>query len=164
MHRATAWTVHLAVLATAVSGGILAWSIYFATEDEPQARIDPEEEFADLAAEFAVQDPWQVWATPAHVLAAPVCLFAVGLIWRAHVWPRIRHGSRPRRRTGLALAALFLPLALAGYLLQVLLAEDARHWTSILHACLGGLFASAYLVHQIPRRSRGRSGGDATPP
>ena len=61
----------------------------------------------------------------AHVLVAPFAVFGLGLILRRHVLARIWTGEVNGRKTGVAMFWLFLPLALTGYLIQVLVEGGA---------------------------------------
>lgn len=137
MTRRTAWLVHVSTALIAGTGLVYAWMAWFAV---------PEDEFA------VVGHPLQPTFQHLHVLAAPIVVFACGLVWRGHVWGRIRSGFRPRRRTGIALAALLLPMIASGYLLQVTTSE-ALHavwvWTHVATSCA---WTAVYVAHQLLRR------------
>ena len=45
-------------------------------------------------------------------------VFAIGLIWRNHVWRHYKTGRNTLRRTGLTLLFLFGPMIVSGYLIQ----------------------------------------------
>ena len=48
------------------------------------------------------EPPWQPAVQHLHVLAAPLLVFALGLIWKAHAWPgvRLRVAARRAQRAG----------------------------------------------------------------
>ena len=136
MSRTTALILHAAVTAMAMTGGWLIWIVYFAA--------DPAETEFEM---LAVQSPWQPWLVTVHVVAAPALVFFVGLIWLSHVWGRIKLGLEGRRAGGQVLAWVFLPMVLAGYLLQVVEAETGRRVLGWAHAAAGVVFVVTYLVH-----------------
>lgn len=140
---ATARFVHAAMAVVAAGGAVYGWMVYFA---------EPADEFA------LVNHPWQPELRSLHILAAPVALFACALIWRAHVWERIRSGFRPRRRTGLCLAVLFFPMVLSGYLLQISTGETLRTIWTWTHALTGSVWGLVYVGHLLsPARRERRS-------
>lgn len=91
--------------------------------------------------------PWQPAVLAAHVLAAPIAVFAMGLLLRGHALPQLRRGEREGRGTGLALTAVGTPLVFSGYLVQVFTGETLRKGTGWIHAALGVLFALAFVMH-----------------
>jgi hypothetical protein len=137
MKRWEAWTNHLGWGLTAASGVFYGILKYFVAGADPDSRLS---------------HPWQPTLLALHVLAAPVAMFGLGLLFRRHALVRLFAGEREGRRSGGSMTWLALPLALSGYLVQALTGEAAHRWTGWFHAALGLLFAAAYLVH--PRRSR----------
>jgi hypothetical protein len=91
--------------------------------------------------------PWQPAVLAAHVLAAPLAVFAMGLLLRGHALPQLKRGEREGRGTGLTLTAVGMPLVFSGYLVQVFTGEALRKGTGWIHTALGGLFALAFLLH-----------------
>lgn len=140
MTKGEAWFTHAATLAVGVTGVVYAWMRYFATPADPFA---------------VVNHPWQPFVLHAHVVTAPLLVFAVGMIWRAHVWERVRSGFKARRRTGILLFALVLPMIASGYLLQVAEGERAREVWLVVHVATSALWVLGYPAHQLsPRRRR----------
>ena len=140
MSRATAWTLHLSVVVMAVTGLWLTWIVFLAPP--------PQESETEM---FAVGDPWQPLLNVIHVVVAPVLIFAIGFIWREHVWRRIGFDNAQRRKSGVVLVLLGGPLVLGGYCLQVTDNETLRSIFGWTHAAAGALFATCYLVHLILR-------------
>lgn len=137
MRRADAYFVHVAMALVAVSGAVFAWMKYGMTTDDP----------------FAVANhPLQPWFLDAHVVAAPASMFALGLIFRSHIWRKFRGTSRDRRKSGLALMSLVVPMVLSGYLLQVSAGETTREVMAVIHWISSAVFVIGYLVHQFSRR------------
>lgn len=119
------------------TGFVYAWMAWFAVSDDPDALVN---------------HPLQPDVQHAHVLVAPLLVFALGLVWRTHVWSRVRAGHRERRSSGLALFALAAPMAASGYLLQT--AGDpawrtAWMWT---HVATSVLWTLAFVAHRIAAR------------
>ncbi len=140
MTRGSARFLHVSTALVGGSGLVYAWMRYL---------VEPADEFA------VVNHPWQPDALHAHIAVAPLLVFACGWIWLDHVWRRVRSGFAGRRRSGLALFALFGPMVLSGYLLQISEAELAREIWIVTHVATSLLWTSAYLVHQLaPRPAR----------
>lgn len=140
MTRGEAWLTHLA---TAVAGGtglVYGWMRYLA---------EPADEFS------IVNHPWQPELKALHILGVPLLVFACGLLWRHHVWARVRSGYPGRRRTGLVLFALLVPMVVSGYGVQVAVAEGWRTAWIWIHGVSSVLWVLGYLVHQLaPRKGR----------
>ena len=139
MTRPTAWFQHLANLLVAGTGIGWAWTIWF---------VEPEDPFA------IVNHPWQPALQTWHIVTAPLLVFGLGLLWRNHVWARVRSGFKARRPTGLILFALAFPMIVSGYLLQVAVDEtwrDAWMWT---HLVTSSLWVVVYLIHQLSPRKK----------
>ena len=132
MSRTTAWSVHLAALAVGVTGLVYGWMRYL---------LAPPDELS--VVNHPAQPLWQ----HLHVLVAPLLVFAVGLMWSAHAWQRVRTRFPLRRPSGLALFALFFPLALSGAWVQVAESEEMRAWAGGVHSAAGVAWCLAYGVH-----------------
>ena len=136
MTRGVANSIHVTIATLTATGALLIWMVLIA--DPPS--------FEDIES-FAVEQSGQAITTELHILAGPVLIFLVGLIWGSHVWSRIRNGATSRRHTGIALTICFPLLALSGYLLQIASDEAAREALGWGHAVCGVLFAGIYAVH-----------------
>jgi hypothetical protein len=138
MTRFEAWLVHLANLLVGGTGLAYAWLRYFATP------VD----------ELSLVHPWQGTAQHAHVLAAPLLVFALGVIWRSHVWAGFRLGSPARRRSGVTMLALAAPMIASGYLLQVAVEPGWRQAWIAVHVAASVLWLVGTLAHQLTPRPR----------
>ena len=136
MKRWEAWWNHVALAAVSLTGLVYGMFKYLVPSADPDSRIG---------------HPWQPAAMKAHVLAAPLALFAVGLIFRRHAMARMRSGEQKGRRTGAAMYWLLLPLALTGYLVQVFVESSAVRAAAWSHLALGVAFLLGYAFH--PQRS-----------
>ena len=147
MSRFEALFVHLATVLVGGTGLIYAWMRYFA---EPQDPWSP------------IRHPWQPTLQHLHVLLAPLLVFALGFLWRQHVWPGLSLGMRERRRSGLALTAVAVPMAASGYLLQTATDETWRKVWIAIHLATSLLWLLAYAAHQLqPRLARRAEKGEA---
>lgn len=137
MKRWEARVNHIGWSLAALSGLVYGVLKYFATSPDPDSRLG---------------HPWQPAVLAAHVLAAPVAVFGFGLLFRRHALTRLSTGERARRRTGTAMILLAIPLALSGYVLQVMTGDAARRWTGFAHAALGLVYAIGYATHPLSSR------------
>lgn len=133
---------HLAVTAVAASGILLGAMKYLLVPEDPDSPLN---------------HPWQPSVLKAHLLAAPLLVFALGAVWRQHGLARLRSGETVGRRSGRALLVAAIPLVLSGYLVQVFVHDGARRWSGWIHAALGLAFALAFFAH--PRRPARQSTG-----
>lgn len=91
----------------------------------------------------------------AHILTAPALVFACALIWQDHVWAKFKSGAKARRRTGILLGSLVVPMILTGYLLQVSYTEPWRELWRVSHLVSSFVWLVGYGVHQLsPRRAK----------
>ncbi len=142
MTRLEAWAVHLSTAAVGGTGLVYAWMRYL---------LDPSDPYA------VVNHPLQPAVQHLHVLAAPLLVFAAGLLWRRHAWGQWRGGVATRRRSGLGMLVALAPMVASGYLLQTTV-TPAWHaaWVG-LHLGASGLWLLAWAGHAgiaFRRRSR----------
>ena len=137
MTRLEAWLLHSANLLVGGTGLVYAWMLYACA---------PADEFA------LVNHPWQPTFLHAHVLAAPLLVFALGLVWRQHVAARVLGGHRPRRTSGLVLFLGAAPMVASGYLLQTAPGAGwSGAWVAI-HLATSALWLASYVAHLVARR------------
>ena len=91
-------------------------------------------------------------AQAAHILTAPALVFASALVWQDHVWAKFKGGLRPRRRTGILLGSLLVPMILSGYLLQISYEEPWREIWRLAHQVSSFLWLLGYGSHQLSSR------------
>lgn len=140
MNRAEAWLLHVANLLVGGTGIVYAVLRYLVERPDPFSAIHP------------AQPPIQ----HAHVWTAPLLVFAVGAVWRAHAWACTRLGVRSRHRTGVALMLGVAPMAFSGYFLQTAVDPSWRKLWIVVHVATSLLWLASYLGHQLLRRP-GRS-------
>ncbi|HVS03845.1 MAG TPA: hypothetical protein VMT16_13850 [Thermoanaerobaculia bacterium] len=139
MKRWESWSVHASLLLVGITGLIYAWMRYLLAPTDPYA---------------VVNHPLQPAMQHLHVLTAPLLVFAVGLIWRAHVWSHWRKGVGSRRRSGLLLLANLAPMVLSGYLIQTTVSEGWRVAWVVVHCTTAALFLVGYGGHLLARLSQ----------
>jgi hypothetical protein len=144
MKRWEAWVNHAGWSLVALSGLVYGVLKYFVAPADPDSRLG---------------HPWQPVVLAVHVLAAPMAVFALGLVFRRHALTRLTTGEPERRRTGTVMTLLAIPLAFSGFVLQVLTGDAARRWTGWAHAALGLVYAVGYAIHPL---AFGRGGRFAT--
>ena len=129
----------LSTLLVAATGLLYAWMKYLQKPADPFS---------------VVNHPWQPGMLSAHVLAAPLLLFAFGLIARDHILGRYRDPrARKGRPSGLAALSALVPMVTSGYLLQVMTSSGDRRAAALVHLGSGIVFLAAYGWHL------GRAGG-----
>jgi len=129
--------VHVSNALVGGTGVVYAWMRYFAV---------PTDEYA------VVNHPWQPSLQHLHILVAPLLVFVCGLIFKRHVWARVRAGFQPRRRTGLGLALMLVPMIVSGYLLQTTGDELwSRVWVWV-HVATSVLWMVGYGFHLLSPR------------
>jgi hypothetical protein len=95
-----------------------------------------------------VNHPWQPQTQHLHILVAPLLVFTAGLVWRRHVWAQWKRGLEERRRSGLSLVSLLVPMIVSGYLIQTSVDDRWRRiWVGV-HLASAGLWLLGYLTHQ----------------
>ena len=132
MKRWEAWTSHAGWALVSASGILYGVLKYFAHNPDPESRLG---------------HPWQPGVLAAHLLVAPVAVFALGVVFRRHALARWKRGDREGRRTGGIVLFCSFALVVSGYLIPALTGDAARRWTGWIHAGLGVVVASAYLLH-----------------
>ena len=124
--------LHAATAVAALSGSVYGWFRYFG------------QRMGDFGPE---PSPWQGWWQHAHVLAAPLLLFMLGVAVRGHLMLKLRQGGREGRRTGLALGFVLAPMVLAGFGIQVVTDEKWHVALAWIHGVSASVFTLGYLVH-----------------
>jgi hypothetical protein len=109
-----------------------------------------------------VNHPWQPHVQHLHVLAAPMLVFAAGLIWSRHVSLKYRNGGQGRF-TGIGLVVSLVPMAASGYLIQVAVDPMWRTAWIVVHVASSLMWMVVLAVHQVrtwlvPGRARPRDG------
>jgi len=142
MGRMERWSLHLSALAVILTGLGFGWLKY------AHQRL----------GEFGPEPyPLQGWLRHGHVLAAPVLVFAFGLLVRGHVLPALRAATSAGRRTGLGSALLLAPMILSGYGLQVCV-DPVWHlalaWTHGLTSLAFMLAFGLHLLRPLARAYR----------
>ena len=126
------WLLLLSAAGTALTGAVYAWMRYLLEPVEPWA---------------VIHHPLEPWVLKAHILVAPLLVFAVGMIAVSHVWKHFRSGARSGRRTGVLGMGMFVPMVVSGYLVQALTQPSLLLATVVLHVATGTLFAVGLALH-----------------
>jgi len=133
--RAESWAMHLSSLLVGGTGLVYAWMLYFVHPADPWA---------------VANHPWQPHVQHLHILAAPLLVFTMGLVWQRHIWSHWRNGIRRGRRSGLSLVLTLVPMAVSGYLVQTAVDDGWRKLWVAVHLVASGLWIAGYLAHQTP--------------
>jgi len=139
MTRAQVVTLQIAVALTAITGVVFAWMKYAMKSDDPFA---------------VVNHPLQPWMLSAHVVVAPLAVFAFGWIFGNHILPAFANGSR-KRPSGVSAMWMLAPMVVSGYLMQVSTDDALRHAMAVAHWISSGAFVVAYVAHILFRVGAG---------
>ncbi len=134
IRRFELWFLSLATLAAGMTGLVLFYM---------KEMLEPVDPFS------VVNHPWQPLVLKAHLVAVPMLVFAVGLIFSSHAAERYRTGRSTGRRSGAGLLALFAPLVLSGVGVQVLTHEAWQRGAVWLHVATGACYLMFFLVHRL---------------
>jgi hypothetical protein len=135
MPRLERYLLVLANLSVGVTGVVYAVMRYL---------LEPVDEWA------VVNHPWQPHLQHLHVLAVPLLVFAVAMVWKQHAFAALRNGRR-RLVSGMTVLASFVPMVASGYLIQVAVQPGWRTvWVGV-HLVASGLWLLGYLVHWLTR-------------
>lgn len=126
------WLIWGSSIATGLTGLVYWWM---------KDHMEPMDPWA------AINHPLQPWVLKAHILAAPVLVFAVGLVAGEHVWRHWSEGVRAGRRSGLTAIWVFAPMVATGYLIQT---ATRSGWLEVLawvHLGTGTLYLVGLAAH-----------------
>ena len=144
MSRFERWGVWVTSAITALTGIGLLWTKYFVQTSDPWA---------------VVNSPLQPWLLRSHLVAAPLLVFAIGLITTRHIWRHFRTAVRMGRRTGVTTGLVVFPMILSGYLIQVI---TGRAWLTamvVAHIAAGLVYTAGIALHQVAIGSRRANAG-----
>lgn len=147
MKRWEVWWNHAALVAVSLTGVAYGIFKYFVPGSDPDSRIG---------------HPWQPVMLKAHILVAPLAVFAIGLLFRRHALARILMKESNGRRSGAIMFWIVLPLTLTGYLIPVFVDTTAVRASGWSHAVLGLVFLLGYAFHPRPKASSDSVGDDAS--
>ncbi len=142
------WSVWISAVLTTVTGIGLFWSKYFLDAGDPWS---------------VVNHPLQPWVLKAHIVSAPLLVFALGMIALRHIWKHFRNGPSQGRRSGIITGLVTVPMILSGYLIQAVTHTAWLQAIAISHIALGLAFGFGLSLHQLfvsqrPRPSHASDG------
>lgn len=147
-------------ISTALAGGSGAAYFWVAYTMEPARPWD------------AVNHPLQPWLLKAHVLTAPLLLFALGLVTANHIWRHFSEGAPGGRKTGVTAMLALVPMVSTGYLIQVVTHPGWLAAIGWAHVVTSALFLAGFLFHGLlfapgkvlgPRGRSSRNGRHSRP-
>jgi len=134
------WLLWMSSIATALTGVVYFWM---------DRMLLPVDEFA------IINHPLQPLVLKAHILVAPLLVFAIGVIAIDHIWKYFRGTIRRARRTGVSTMWPIAPMVLSGYLIQAITQEAWLVAIAWVHIGTGLLYVATLVGHQVAvRRSR----------
>jgi len=141
MTRFQKWLLLGSSLAAGVTGLLYWWMKHM---------MEPVTEWA------AINHPLQPWVLKAHILAAPVLVFAAGLIASDHIARHLKKARSPGRWSGMTTLWLLAPMVLSGYLIQTITHPAGLVFLSWFHLGTGGIYLMGLGIHQwVFKRRKG---------
>ncbi len=140
MTRAEKWFIWLSAALTGGTGLGLLWTKYFVQPSDPWA---------------VVNHPLQPWFLKAHILVAPLLVFALGMISVRHVWRHLANGQRRVRGSGVLIAVTAPAMIVTGYLIQTVTHTGWLTALAMAHIGFSTLFLIALPAHRRGGRLRG---------
>lgn len=132
MSRFERWSLWTSGFVVSVTGLGLLWTKYLLESEDPWS---------------AINHPAQPWLLKAHILAAPLFIFVLGLVTTRHIWPHLRAGLRSGRGSGIFTALVITPAVLSGYLIQTIIEPTWLAGAVIVHIVTGTLLAFGLALH-----------------
>ncbi|MBT8461652.1 MAG: hypothetical protein KJO44_03945 [Gemmatimonadetes bacterium] len=139
MTRFERWTVWSSAIATGLTGLGFMWAKYF---------VPPPDQWS------VVNHPLEPWFLKLHIVVAPVFVFAVGLVATRHIIPHLKKREPSGRRSGLIMVWMLLPMALTGYLVQVVSSPRWLVPLAIVHIVTGCAFLVGIAGHRVRSNTR----------
>ncbi len=128
------WLLWASTILVGVTGLVYAWMKYLVVSEEPFA---------------VVHHPWQPFVLKAHILTAPLLIFAVGVVFLRHVLRQWRSREPEGRRSGLLVFFFFTAMVLSGYLIQTATGEGWLQALVVAHLATGIAYLAVVSVHQV---------------
>lgn len=132
MSRWERWSFNILSSAVFLTGVIYFWMKYLLEQEDPFSVIN---------------HPLQPLSLDLHILAAPLLLLVFGIIFKPHVLKKIRSHSSANRRSGWIVLLSCLPMAVSGYLLQILGDPLLLRVSLVIHLASGTFFGATCLIH-----------------
>ena len=145
MSRTERWLLNISNLLVGGTGVVYAVMIFL---------MESPEEWS------VVNHPWQPHVQHLHVLAAPLLVFACGLLWNRHVLPKLSANNPRGRITGLALVIQLIPMVLSGYLIQVSVSEGWRTIWVWVHLVTSFAWIMMTIAHRLLPSDHSGPGAD----
>jgi hypothetical protein len=141
MSRIDAWLLHISNGLVMVTGLVYAWMAYFVKSDDPYA---------------VVGHPWQPHIQHAHVIVAPLLVLVLGHMWSRHIGPHLHRVTHRRKKSGLGMLLMALPMLFSGYAIQVAVSAQWRAAWVIVHMATSLIWICGYVIHMTARLRRAR--------
>jgi len=103
-----------------------------------------------IVTQYGVRpNPWQGYWQGAHILVVPALVFAIGMLWKDHIYPKYQKREQRKRKSGLILIISFFLMGITGYLIQVMGGVETIIFIKNFHFYSSLIWSLAYGVHQF---------------
>jgi hypothetical protein len=101
-----------------------------------------------------VNHPLEPITLKLHILAGPLLIFVMGILFRSHVREMLRQKHMPAKTGGLVAVFLFFATSLSGYLLQIVTWPVLHGVLTYMHPVSGLFFGLVIGIHALRRKNR----------
>lgn len=134
MSRWESWLLHVLTFVVGASGLVYFWMKYLLPTGDPFSVIN---------------HPLQPLTLDIHILAAPVYMFVLGVIFQSHVGKKLRSKTIANRRSGFVILFAFPLMVVSGYLLQLAANPAFQKVVLVTHLASSTVFLATYVGHQV---------------
>ncbi len=71
-----------------------------------------------------------------HIITVPLLLIMFGILWKGHIYSKLKSDHKERKRSGVAILILFSLMCLSGYMLQLALGVSIDQNLGLFHTAL----------------------------
>jgi hypothetical protein len=96
---------------------------------------------------------WQGFTQGLHIVISPLMVFSLGSLWWQHIL-KMKENSKMKRRSGLSMLYLSIPMILTGYFIQVFYQPTLKEVFIWGHVLLSIVWTLLYVIHHFLGRRR----------
>lgn len=82
-----------------------------------------------------------------HIITVPLLLIMFGVLWKGHIYKKLKVGLKKRKKSGIAILIFFILMCVSGYALQIALGVEIDKNLGLFHTALSVLWLMFSLWH-----------------